>query len=60
MIRRPVPLTTLDRAAAELAEQREGADFVAAELRKCYPQALSKDIIQAADRAVSRLIRGAA
>ena len=57
---RPVPLTTLDRAAAELAAQGEDADFIAAELRRLHPKALSRDIIQAADRAVSRMIGRAA
>lgn len=60
MIRRLVSIPTLDRAAADLASDGEDADTIAAELRKRYPKALSRDIIHAADRAVGRMTRRAA
>lgn len=60
MIRRPVSLATLDRAAAELAADGEDADTIAGVLERAFPTAPRRDIITAADRAVGRRIRRAA
>ena len=57
---RPIPLATLNRAAAELAADGEDADTIAGVLERAYPAASRRDIIQAADRAVGRRIRRAA
>lgn len=60
MIRRPVSIATLDRAAADLAADGEDADTIASVLQSAYPAASRRDIVQAADRAVGRRIRRAA
>lgn len=60
MIRCPVSLSTLDRAAADLAADGEDADTIASVLQGAYPAASRRDIVQAADRAVGRRIRRAA
>lgn len=60
MIRCPVSLSTLDRAAADLAADGEDADTITGVLQSAYPAASRRDIVQAADRAVGRRIRRAA
>ncbi len=60
MIRRPVSIATLDRAAADLAADGEDADTITGVLQSAYPAASRRDIVQAADRAVGRRIRRAA
>ena len=59
MIRCPVSLSTLDRAAADLAADGEDADTITGVLQSAYPAASRRDIVQAADRAVGRRIRRA-